>query len=88
MNSTARGCLVILFQAHHYTGYFAIEKDSDRERVDQHIEYLPKGRYTVLGYDIRSCGFPHHPIPAVILYNVTLNEGSSRNQESAFLSER
>ena len=87
MNSTARGCLLILSQPHHYTGYFAIEKDNDRERVDQHIEHLPKGKYIILGYDIRSYGLPHHPIPAVILHDVTLNEGSSRNQESAFLNE-
>ena len=87
MNSTARGCLLILSQAHHYTGYFAIEKDNDRERVDQHIGYLPKGKYIILGYDIRSYGLPHHPIPAVILHNVALGEGSSRNQKSVSLSE-
>ena len=75
-NSLARGCLLILSQA-QYTGYFAIKKEIGREVQSTHIENLPEGEYTVRGYDIESDGLPNHPIPAVILHNVTLRRGSA-----------
>ena len=79
-SSLARGCLLILSQA-QYTGYFAIKKESGREVQNTHIENLPKGEYTIRGYDIESDGLPNHPTPAVI-HNFTLSRGSTSWNQS------